>query len=175
MEGLLAEKWKSEIMEDCLKIRFKIKLRDLYEFVIYMNYVSIRGVITFLFCLTLIGGLVFYGDELPKKAIAVVIIFLVLFVLIMPLELFVKTIIQHKRSFSEEYQYEFKDKGIKISNSEQEQFIDWSYIYKVGRTKNLILVYLSKMRAFILPVKACEGKEKELIDYINDKIELKNT
>ena len=143
---------KEEEME---KYEFKIKTNanDLFEFMMVHNYKCLRGVLSVAFSLAaLIGMIAFWGQTSSVQKICLGI-FALMFTVITPIEYKIRAKRQEKKTFETEYTYIFDESGIVVKANELSNELSWDEVYKVISTKNLVVIYFSPVRAFILPKK----------------------
>ena len=55
------------------------------------------------------------------------------------------------KAFKNNLCYTFTDEGIDIVQGDQSAKVNWADIKKVRSTRNLVIIYLSPIRAFIFP------------------------
>ena len=58
-----------------------------------------------------------------------------------------------KKNFTVPLSYVFDENGIEIRRNDEMAHNDWQEVMKVISTKKLVIIYLSPIRAFILPKK----------------------
>ncbi len=152
----------SEENKNNLYIETKINNKNMYEFMINHTYKSMMGVVGVLISILAIVALIVYGKnyDLTKKLLFIFIA--LLFTVINPISLYFKSKKQVKMndSFQHPLCYTFSELGIDVRQGEQSLHINWDDIMKVISTKNLVVIYLSAINAFIFP-KEQIGKEFE--------------
>lgn len=86
--------------------------------------------------------------------------------LTMPISLLRKAKAQVKRVFALPLEYEISDAGITVRQGEREETTPWSAIMKVVGTGKSVIIYLNRMRAFVLPKESIGenyGRLREII------------
>lgn len=143
----------SENNEKNLYIETKIDNKNMYEFMINHTYKSIMGIVGVIISLLAVVALIVYGKnyDLTKKLLFVFIA--LLFTVINPISLYFKSKKQVKMndSFQHPLCYTFTNNGIDVKQGEQSLHINWDDIIKIVSTKNLVIIYLSAINAFIFP------------------------
>ena len=143
----------SENNEKNLYIETKIDNKNMYEFMINHTYKSIMGVVGVIISLLAVVALIVYGKnyDLTKKLLFIFIA--LLFTVINPISLYFKSKKQVKMndSFQHPLCYTFTNNGIDVKQGEQSLHINWDDIIKIVSTKNLVIIYLSAINAFIFP------------------------
>lgn len=148
-------------------IKVKVGVKDLFRFLMGYNYCSfggIFGVIVSLSCL--LGLAISYQDNSQGTNLLLLVVGL-LFTVIQPMLLLKKSVAQCVKnpSFRSPLTYELADEGITVRLDEQSQKVEWDAITKLKENKNQILVYTSRVNAFIWPVEQL-GQEKEMVKHI---------
>lgn len=136
-----------------IKFKTKITKKELYEFIMNNNYKSLRGIISILFSLIALIGTLFYWGNLETLQKIIMIFFAGMFTIITPIEYYIRACRQVKKNFIEEITYIFNTNGITINIKEESSVLLWEEVMKVISTKNLVIIYFTPIRAFILPKK----------------------
>ena len=157
-----------------MSITTNINVKELYEFTIKHNYRTLHGIIGLLFSIASAVGAVFFWDKLTMTNKVLIVIFALTFTVFEPLGCYIKVRRQIKKSFAQPLVYNFDDKGITITQGEQNAQCYWYEIMKVTSTKNLVNIYTSPVRAFILPKKDIGEKFGQLRDIINKNAECRH-
>ena len=137
-----------------IKIKTKIDQKELYEFIMHHNYVSVRGVISVLFSICCLAGTVFYWEQFSMVQKVLMLLMASMFTVITPVEYYIRAARQIKKNFQQEIEYGFDGQGITIKIEEQSSSVPWEEVMKVISTRRLVVIYLSPVRAFILTKKA---------------------
>ncbi|MBQ3544978.1 MAG: YcxB family protein [Lachnospiraceae bacterium] len=136
-----------------IKFKTKITKKELYEFIMNNNYKSLRGVISVLFSLIALVGMIYYWQSLEIYQKMIMIFFSCMFTIITPIEYYIRASRQVKKNFKEAITYIFNASGITINIKEESSTLPWEEVMKVISTKNLVIIYFTPIRAFILPKK----------------------
>lgn len=137
--------------EDLLYIETKISTKDMFEFMMNHTYKSFMGAIGFFLCAMATVGLIFYWDAFNVTYKGILIVMLAFFILINPVQLYLRSKTQVAKAFKNNLCYTFTDEGIDIVQGDQSAKVNWADIKKVRSTRNLVIIYLSPIRAFIFP------------------------
>ena len=122
-----------------ISLHSEVEVKDLFEFMMDFNYKCLRGVLTVLFSIAcIVGVIIFWG--------------------ISPMEYYLRAKRQKKKSFSQATDYVMNEEGITIKVGEEEGKLQWSDIVRVKTTKNLLLIYTSPVMSFIIPKRQIEDK-----------------
>lgn len=158
-------------MNTTIKVQMTTKV--MYEFLLqhtYCNISGVAGVILGVGCLILGAPAITQGDT--QK---VLFLFLgIMIVFINPFMLRFKAAKQVKLTpmFRKPISYHLHEEGITISQEEEVMDIIWDNVARVVETPGTIIIYISRIRAFVLP-KASMGAEIDTVyqmlsTHIND-------
>ena len=159
------------------KISFQVKtgVKDLFTFLMYYNYKSFGGVM----------GLVISGVSLAMLAVTfpnnsfrsnLLLLFLgLLFTVIQPLMLLQKAASQKVKNpnFNEPLQYELGPEEIVLRQKEQEMTITWDTIVKVVESKQQILVFTSRVHAFVWPKEQLGEDSEQIRQWVSEHVDQK--
>ena len=136
-----------------IKITVSMKFTNLYDFLLRYNYRGIAGMVGPVFSILALGALFISYPILTKGQLVLLIIASLLFTVINPLLIMLKAAKQLKLNptFREPLVYTLDDKLITVTQKEESLPIAWEDIQEVLETKHNLIVYLSKVRAFVLP------------------------
>ena len=152
----------------------------MYDFLLHYNYKGFAGMVGPAFSILALGALLVSYSVLTKGQIILLIIASLLFTVINPLLLMLKAAKQIKLNptFRDPILYTLGEDKVTVTQNEESVSIPWKDVVEVTETKNNIIVYLSKVRAFVLPKENMGDqlpKVKELISRAakNGKLRLK--
>lgn len=155
-----------------VEVSVKLSVIDMYYFMLRHTYTAFSGwfgiVISLAAFVLLICG-VGRGD---KRAVFALIFLSLLFTVINPLILFIKSWKQVKLSpmFQKPISYGFGDGGIEIRQGEERAAVYWDEVVKAVCKENLIIIYMSRIRAFILPVRQFEEECDKVMGIIRENV-----
>ncbi len=152
-----------------IEITTETNTSELFEFTMTNNYKSLRGILSIFFSVASAVGLILYWNQLTNWQKILMLIFALTFTVIVPVEYYFRSKRQVKKNFAAPLIYEFNDNGIKIRQNDATARNEWSDIMKVIATKNLVVIYLSPIRAFILPKKNIGNRYGELKKLMEEK------
>lgn len=147
-----------------VKIEAKLTKREMFNFMLRHNYHSLGGVCGIIIS---IGALVLFFANLNNDKVndmyKIALLFVgVLFIIVQPIMLYIKSCTQVKNSGSinKPLVYEFNDREFTISMDEEKVSQSYADIFKVISTRLSVIIYINRYRAFILP-KSCIGENFE--------------
>ena len=154
--GEKAESTEQEEMTEQLpgiSVDIKIGTKDMFYYFMHHNYASFSGLFgLFISFGALILLIVRFGQyDIPAKCLLLLVA--LLFTVIQPLQLLLKAAAQIKSTpmFWEPIRYTFREDGLELSQKDQSGVIDWAQIMKVVDTGRYLIIYITKMRAYIFP------------------------
>ncbi len=164
-----------------IKIEVKMSVKIMYNFLLQHTYTSLNGIIGTIFgivCMFVGGRSLGRGFSQPAL---ILVLMGILFVFINPLLLWNRARKQVKKTpmFKKPISYELTESGITISQEDEADNVAWDSIRKVVETNMSIIVYFTRMRAFILPKEAMGEEYGEVVKMIythvdNSRVKIKS-
>lgn len=146
-----------------MEVEFDVKMEAgiLYDYMLHHAFNSVSGLIG-----AVIGALfliVAYGNRQPVFLIAGVII-----LAYQPWSLFLKSRQQMLKTpaFKKPLHYKLTEEGIEVSQDDMTERQMWEDMYKAVSTTNSIIVYTSRVNAFIFPKKDLGENKYKAIEII---------
>ena len=138
--------------------------KDMFRFNIYHAYHGFQGIIA-----TLVGVwvLIMAGLTFGKVEALYTMVYLILgilFLVYVPGNLYLRSKKQVSSSdvLKNALHYKIDDAGIHVSQGEQTADLEWKQIYKMVSTKEQLLIYSSRINAYVIPKEAV-GEQYETI------------
>lgn len=157
-----------------MKSEFDIKLSvgDMYRFSMYHAYSGVHGIASVIIAVLVffVAGKTYGSVEMMYTVLY--IIFGILFLIYMPLSLYLKAKrqITSTEVFKEPLHFTVTEEKITSSQKEESADLPWDQIYKVVETKSNILVYSSRINAFVLPKEQIGGEYAALREIMKKKL-----
>lgn len=157
-----------------MPIEFDIKLtsKDMYRFNLYQTYTGFQGWFSIVFSIVILAlSVITYGDVTLNYTIMYACIGIILLIY-MPVSLWLRS----KRSLSVSevlrgtLHYEIGEEGFKVSQGEASAELPWEQIYRMVATKNNILVYSTRINAYVIPREQLGEKYDGLEKIANAKL-----
>ena len=157
-----------------MDIEFDITLtpKDMYRFNMYQTYTGFQGwfsviISVFLF---VVAGLTF-GEVTGTRTLLYVLLG-ILFLIYMPVTLYLRS--KHNIAVSEVLKHPLHftvgEKGFTVSQKEESAELPWEQIYKMVGTKSNVLVYSSRINAYIIPRAQLGDKYADLAELGKEKL-----
>ncbi len=140
-----------------IKIEVQMTVKIMYNYVLQHTYTSIGGIFGVVLGIVsfLWSGQKLISGEMSGTILALLFVG-VMFIFVNPMMLWSKSKKQVKNtpSFQKPICYELNEEGITVSQDDQETKVAWDTVMKVTATNMSVIIYFSRMRAFILPKEA---------------------
>ena len=142
-------------MEQEVTITVKITVMDMYSFLMRHSYRGIQGILNLLISGGAIVLLLCGVGKNNSMAMIALILAAALFTIINPINLFLKSVKQVclLPTFRKPLSYTFGAEGILVRQEEEQMLTKWEEVMQVIENKSSILIYMSAVRAYILPKK----------------------
>lgn len=157
-----------------MEIEFDITLtpKDMYRFNMYQTYTGFQGWFSILISIFLFvaAGLT-YGEVTVTRTFLYLLLGL-LFLIYMPVTLYLRS--RHNIAASEVLKHPLHfsvgEKGFTVSQKEESAKLPWEQIYKMVSTKSNVLVYSSRINAYIIPREQLGDKYAALAELGKEKL-----
>lgn len=141
-----------------IEFDIKLKARDLFRFNLYQTYTSFSGWSSIIFAAVMFGlaGYSIYTQDMQIQPKMFIYIFAgILLLVYMPCSLWLRSKQSLKASpvLSNTLHYSVDADGFIVTQGEANGVLAWKQIYKMVATKHLVLVYSSRINAYIIPRK----------------------
>lgn len=169
---------KEELKQDFSSevVREDEELLESYSFSVQMNvkemcrfsfrhiYGKMSGIIGVFISIAAILMLITQFNEMEDQQKAVLFIAALWFTVLEPLSILSRAKGQVSRNpvYKKPLVYTVSEKGIRVSQDESSQGIEWNQIMKIIETKKQYLIYTNKVNAFIFPKADMEDKLEEI-------------
>lgn len=145
-----------------LEFETKITTNILYDYMLHHTYSSFSGLLGSIVGAVFILFYFSYGNILHLAAGIVLLLYL-------PCSLYMSSLRQIKMSpvFQKPLHYEMTDEGIRVSQGQESQLQKWEDIQKAVSTGKSIIVYNTKVNAWIFPRKDMGEMTAKVIEMIS--------
>lgn len=159
-------------MED-IKVEVKINVGDMYNFFMYHTYSKMSGVFSIFFGFAMIGLMIYTYGQVPIGQSYLYVLFGIFFIIFNPLNFYARAykLVKKTPAFQEPIFYTFNKEGITTKQNTQSATVKWDEVQKIVHSKRSIIIYMSKVRANILPKQAVGDKYNSLLEVIKNNVE----
>lgn len=154
------------------KINVQMTVKAMHQYLLYHTYMCPSGVFG-----VLLGFICYYlgysSMVLESTSKMLVFYFLgTMLIFINPIMLWTKAAKQVKTvpMFKEPITYVLDEKGITISQNGQGYSVPWDEVAKIVETKDAVIIYISRIRAFILTKESLEEQKEEVYGVLRTNI-----
>ena len=151
-----------------MKTEFSVNItkKDLFAFLMSNTYKKFTGVMWIVFSIVCVGIAIYtWGDV--KIWNSIILIFAASFyTIINPILLYSKAKRQIKNNdyFNNTLMYAIDEKGIEVVQGEDKVSVKWDEIWKAVKCGSIVAVYITTIRAFILPIRCMGDKYNDFVD-----------
>lgn len=157
-----------------MSIKFEVKMTEkvMYDFLLYHSYTSVTGLLG---ALIGVGFLVlaFYKSATGDTNSFVLFLFMAVIMLIMtPLSLktTARNQVRNTKMFQEPLQYELSEEGVAVMQDGQRALNKWEEFAKVVSTGKSIVLYVTRVRAIVLPKESMGDDYMAVVEMISKKV-----
>ncbi|MCR4675426.1 MAG: YcxB family protein [Lachnospiraceae bacterium] len=163
-----------------MKFDIKITDKDMYRFNLYHTYHTFNGIISVVVGIFVFVVCYLVRDKLAPTDVIMYILLGLALLLYSPITLFIRSKAQIASSavLQNSLGYEFNDEGILVTTevvsengAETSALLPWKDVYKIVETKKQLLIYSSRVNAYVIPLEQL-GEEKDALKaYIKERTE----
>lgn len=158
-----------------MPIEFDITLdvKDMYRFNLYQTYSGFQGILSIVTAIAVWVLAAVTRGEVEPMYTALYACFGVVFLLYLPGTLYLRSKAALAKSgvLSRPLHYRVDKDGFTVSQAEESANLPWKQIYKMVATKNNVLVYSSRINAYVIPRKQLGAQYEPLARIANDRLE----
>ena len=163
-----------------MKFDIKITDKDMYRFNLYHTYHTFNGIISIVVGLFVFVVLFVVRNRLTPTDVILYIALGIALLLYSPITLLTRSKAQVASSpvLQNTLSYEFNDDGIfVVTNAKLEEGVEtsvllpWKEIYKIVETKRQLLIYSSRVSAYVIPLEQLGDQKENLKTYIKERTE----
>lgn len=147
-----------------IKLDVSINAKQYYHFNLYHCYHSFQGWMSIILGLACIAYGIAFHEYLDTAKVVVFILLGVMFFAYNPIALFTRSKARFLKNevLKNAVTYSFSPKGITLKQGDVEEEMPWENIYKIVKTKELMVFYLTKYHANIIPLQEMGDKYDEI-------------
>lgn len=160
-------------MEEKFPIVIEIKLtaKDLWKFSLYHAYWGSRGIFPAIFSLAAVYLLITAWSTTTVAYRIMLLVSALVFTVWQPFLLYLKSAKQAKNPrIQNGMTLSFDDEGILVSQGEENLSLEWENIKRGERIGDMIILYMDRIRAYLLPDSCMAEKKEEITALIKEKL-----
>ena len=150
--------------QDTISFSVQMTVKDVYRFNMYHVYHSASGLVGLLLSLLALGNLIISFDSLTDQGKTVMTIVALWFTVLEPIMVYrrAKKQVKKIKSYHKPLHYTIGEQGITVSQDEESQTMEWNRLRRIVKTRQQILIYSSRVHAFIFPRTAGQDQEQKM-------------
>lgn len=157
-----------------IKLSVNVTAKEMFNFMMKHTYSTFSGYVGLVLSACALFGFIatFDNEAVTIQYKIVLIITALLFTVVQPLNLYLrsKKQVKENENINKPMEYVFSDDKIKVSQGEESVEYEWNQLYKINSSRLSIFMYTAKYRSFILPRSAfAEGDIKKLRELVRTK------
>lgn len=158
-----------------MSTEFDIKLteNDMYAFNMYHAYTSMQGLLPVILGIAVLAISIFSGNFEGQQSRYLYMLIGIVFLVYVPFSLRIraKRVIHMDPVLSKTIHYNICDEGVVVTaESGESATLEWQYVYKAISTKKLILIFSSRVNAYIIPKCQVEDKIPEIYEIVKANV-----
>jgi multisubunit Na+/H+ antiporter MnhG subunit len=159
-----------------IKFSILLKVSDMYEFLLRHAYTSLAGLVGV--GISLLALVLFFvgvkdGSDVYQNILLLVIASLFLIINPLQLRLKAKQQVLLNPMFKKPIYYVFTKEHINVRQNDEQLELAWKDVYKVVETKNLIILYFSRVTGYIIPKEQITDVKRDLVHLIVENVDEK--
>ncbi len=155
-----------------MEFDIKLKPQDMYRFNMYQTYSGFHGIFSIIVAIVIFIVAGATHGAIDVSYTVIYIAFGIIFLFYMPVTLYLRS--KHALASSEvlsrSLHYLVDDKGFTVSQGEESATLPWEQIYKMVATKSNVLVYSTRINAYIIPREQITDQYAELAKIAAEKL-----
>ena len=156
-----------------IKVEVKINVGDMYNFFMYHTYTRMSGIFSIVFGLAMIGLMIITYGQVPIGQSYLYVLFGIFFIIFNPLNFYARAykLVKKTPTFQEPIYYTFHNEGITTMQNAQIFTVKWEDVKKITHSKRSIIIYMSKVRANIIPKQAVGENYNRLLEVMKENLD----
>lgn len=165
------------VKENDMKVEFDVQLqpKDLYRFNMFQTYTGMSGVISIALGILafVMAGVAAGKSDVPGSYTALYALMGCVFLLYVPISLWfrAKSTLKSNAVLAGELHYEVSEVCIRVTQGEESGELPWDMVYKVVSTKRMVLIYSSRINAYIIPMEQIGENYPAFVEVATSKLE----
>ena len=157
--------------KDPIEIEVKLTAKDLWKFSMYHSYRGLQGLFNIIFSVAAVFLLITTWNSNSASYRVLLIVCALMFTVWQPGILYLKALKQAKNpAIQNAMTLTFDENGIMVSQGEEILEIKWENIGKVDRMKDMMIVYMDRVHAYLLPDSVTGEKKTAIRGLIKEKL-----
>lgn len=150
-----------------------ITSKDMYRFNMYHAYHGFQGIFATVIGILVLIVAVATAGKIETMYTVLYFIFGLIFLIYVPVSLYMRSKQQILSSevLRQALHYRVDEEGVHVSQNDQTADLLWNQIYKVVSTKSNLLIYSSRVNAYVIPRKAISDEYETVAQLAGNHLE----
>ncbi len=155
-----------------MAVSIKLETKDMYSFLLIHNYKSIPGVIGICISAVALVYLIVNFNVTDWTMKVILVVLAALFTVVNPIMLYnkAKGQVKKNKTLLKPITYEFTDTYLKLSQDEEGAEIPWDQIMCAKKLKNNLVIYITNVRAYVLPISQMGDLYAPIVELMKEKM-----
>ena len=156
-----------------VKASVQLNTKQLYEFLMRHTYYSFGGVLSLLLSAgALVGFFLLLGNkDISPMYLGTLFGIGILFTVVQPLIVYKNAKKQSKAYVEFPLEYTISERGIEVRQDDAEGSNEWANVMKIVSTKRLIIIYTSRVHAYVIPREALKDSMEDFKELVRNNCE----
>lgn len=156
-----------------IQVDIQITDKDMYRFNMHHAYTGFQGIFATLIGIAVLAVAAITWGSVETVYSVLYTVFGVIFLIYTPFALKLHSKRQRLLSpaLGEPMHYTFDDEGVHVAIGEQQADLEWKMIYRMLSTKKQLLIYSTRVNAYILPMEQLRDQYPALKALARQKLE----
>lgn len=158
-----------------MSIKFEVKMTEkvMYDFMLYHNYTHPSGMISALVGIAMLVAAGYRAANGQTDGIMLYIGLGLIMLLMTPLSLknVAKSQVKRTKMFQEPLQYEVSETGVTVAQNGEKATNEWNNFMKVVSTNKSLILYMTRVRAIILPKESMGNDYMAVVEMISKHVQ----
>lgn len=158
-----------------MSVEFDIKIteKDMYRFNMHHAYTGFQGIFATIIGIAVLAVACVTIGSVDTTYTVLYFLFGIIFLVYTPVSLKMRS--RHQILLSpvlkETLHYKLDEEGIHVSVGEQTADLEWSMVYKMISTKSNVLIYSTRVNAYVIPLTQLGDRYREVKQLAEQKLE----
>jgi YcxB-like protein len=156
-----------------IRVDVRINVGDMFHFFMYHAYSRVSGLFSIFFGLAMFVLMIYTYGQVSEGQSFLYFMFGLFFLVFNPINFYARAykLVKKTPAFQEPISYVFTGEGITTKQKEESATVKWEDVQKVANSKRSIIIYVSKVRANIIPKQAIGDNYTNLVQIIKKNVE----
>ena len=150
----------------------KIGQKEMFSFMMNTTYRRATGIIWVIFSIVVVAVTIMTWGKVKLSNSLLMILLASLYTVINPVMLYFRAgrQVKNNNSLTVDIHFTLDEQHIKLTQDKAKETTPWLEVWKVVRYNRIIVIYVSSVRAFVIPVENLGDRYNEFVDYVSARI-----